>query len=302
MSGRSFLALFLALLSTVRCYAGTEDLSFKEERQVEVAMRMIGHQVLLAVGDSSSPVFPIEKDGDRYRIRFGTEFGFNPDALTTTVDSVIAATRIAKGYIVEVVSCDSGLVVHSWEVAAIQADNMIPCRGRAQPVSSYELRITILEPDPAAFQGHGNADEASISVLGIHKDRMPMVVILAVLALVALVAVVLKRRARSGTNVDPNVVPIGEFLFDSRNMELSFRNEKVRLTSKEADLLQLLSASANNTVERDAILASVWGDEGDYVGRTLDVFISKLRKKLEADTNVRIVNVRGVGYRLVTSE
>jgi len=49
-------------------------------------------------------------------------------------------------------------------------------------------------------------------------------------------------------------------------------------------------------------LANVWGDQGDYVGRTLDVFISKLRKKLEADTNVRIVNIRGVGYKLVLGE
>ena len=299
MSGRSFLVLFLVLLGTARSYAGTEDLSFKEERQVEVAMRMIGHQVLLAVGDSSSLVLPIEKDGDRYRIRFGTEFGFSPDDLTTTVDSVISATRIAKGYIVEVVSCDSGLVVHGWEVAAIKADNMIPCRGRVQPVSSYELWITILEPDPTAFQGHGSTDEAAISVLGIHNDRTLMVLILAGLVLGALVVVVLKRRSRSSTNVDPNLVRIGEFLFDRRNMELSFKNDKVQLTSKEADLLQLLSASANNTVEREAILASVWGDEGDYVGRTLDVFISKLRKKLEADANVRIVNVRGVGYKLV---
>ena len=56
----------------------------------------------------------------------------------------------------------------------------------------------------------------------------------------------------------------------------------------------------NTTVERDVILNMVWGDEGDYVGRTLDVFISKLRKKLEADSSVKIVNIRGVGYKLVT--
>jgi DNA-binding response OmpR family regulator len=46
-------------------------------------------------------------------------------------------------------------------------------------------------------------------------------------------------------------------------------------------------------------LNKVWGDEGDYIGRTLDVFISKLRKKLEADSSIKIVNIRGVGYKLV---
>jgi len=98
---------------------------------------------------------------------------------------------------------------------------------------------------------------------------------------------------------DVNMVRIGEFQFNKRNMELSINKKRIKLTSKEADLLQLLSASANTTIERDDILASVWGDEGDYVGRTLDVFISKLRKKLEADANVQIVNIRGVGYKLV---
>ena len=74
---------------------------------------------------------------------------------------------------------------------------------------------------------------------------------------------------------------------------------KDELTSKEADLLALLHASVNTTVERYVLLKNVWGDEGAYVGRTLDVFISKLRKKLEADPSIRIVNVRGIGYKLI---
>ena len=61
----------------------------------------------------------------------------------------------------------------------------------------------------------------------------------------------------------------------------------------------MLYNAANTTVERDVILNMVWGDEGDYIGRTVDVFISKLRKKLEFDSKVKIVNVRGVGYKLI---
>ena len=52
-------------------------------------------------------------------------------------------------------------------------------------------------------------------------------------------------------------------------------------------------------MEREVLLNKVWGDQGDYVGRTLDVFISKLRKKLEADPHVKIVSIRGVGYKMV---
>lgn len=65
-------------------------------------------------------------------------------------------------------------------------------------------------------------------------------------------------------------------------------------------MLLLLHANVNQTIERVEILNIVWGDEGDYIGRTLDVFISKRRKKLEGDTNLQIVNIRGVGYKLVT--
>lgn len=82
-------------------------------------------------------------------------------------------------------------------------------------------------------------------------------------------------------------------------MNLLFADTKIELTSKEADLLSLLHSSANTTIAREQILEIVWGDEGDYIGRTLDVFISKLRKKLEDDPSVKIVNIRGVGYKLI---
>ena len=82
-------------------------------------------------------------------------------------------------------------------------------------------------------------------------------------------------------------------------MTLVFENKKIELTSKESDLLLLLHSSANATIKRENILKIVWGDEGDYVGRTLDVFISKLRKKLQRDPSIKISNIRGVGYRLI---
>jgi DNA-binding response OmpR family regulator len=106
-----------------------------------------------------------------------------------------------------------------------------------------------------------------------------------------------KRRNKS--RIDPNLIPIGGYHFDKRNTKLLIEHQKIELTSKEADLLLLLFNAANTTVEREHILNMVWGDEGDYVGRTLDVFISKLRKKLEFDSKVKIVNIRGVGYKLV---
>lgn len=301
MSVRSGVLVLVLLLASFPCSAGTGELSPEEEQQVEVAMRLIGHQVLLAAGDSTSRVLPVEHFGDRYRIRFENPFAFEPSRITVTVDSVVRRTRIATLYMVEFVSCASDLVVHSWRASTNPEQGMIPCLGRDQPLAHYELWFTILEHDPAAFASDGSDEQANLPVAGARASRTLMVLVPAAL-LIVVVVLFRKRRKRSAPADDRNVVRIGEFLFNTRNMELSFKNQRVRLTSKEAELLQLLSASPNDTVEREKILATVWGDEGDYVGRTLDVFVSKLRKKLEADANVRIVNIRGVGYRLVLGE
>jgi hypothetical protein len=291
--------LFVALLSSDPSSAELGERSINQERQEEVAMRLIGHQVLLAAGDSSSRVLPVERTGDRYRIRFAQEFGFDPGSMTATVDSVVRNTGIAISYLVEFVSCDSNLVVHSWQAALIPEQAMMPCIGREQPVGCYELWFTILERDQAAFAGTKRPEQAELTGSGEAQDRSWLLLIPGVLALAAIGLLVRNKLRRTPTTDDPNIIRIGEFLFNTRNMELAFKNERVRLTSKEADLLQLLAASPNDTVARETILTTVWGDEGDYVGRTLDVFVSKLRKKLEADANVRIVNIRGVGYRLV---
>ena len=69
-------------------------------------------------------------------------------------------------------------------------------------------------------------------------------------------------------------------------MLLSVENRTIKLSNKETDLLFLLYKSANYTVYHEIILKNVWGDEGSYVGKKLDIFISKLRKKLEADSNL----------------
>ena len=84
--------------------------------------------------------------------------------------------------------------------------------------------------------------------------------------------------------------------------KLILKEERIELSGKESELLMLLAEFMNTTVEREVILNKVWGDEGDYVGRTLDVFISKLRKKLEADPNIKIANIRGIGYKLVLKD
>jgi hypothetical protein len=259
---------------------------------------MIGHQVLLSTGDSSSIVMPVERLGDLYKIHFSSDFGFDPESIAIPIDSVIRETGISENYIVEFVSCNTEQVIHSYEIG--ENADVIACQGRAQPVACYELWISILD---GGSQTALEADNSRSPIeTGTVSDRTLLFVLgLSAIALFSLLlAYIMKRRARS--SLDPNEVQMGEFIFKQKSMELIYKGERIELTGKESDLLQLLSASANDTVEREDILKEVWGDEGVYVGRTLDVFISKLRKKLELDSNVRIVNIRGVGYKLVLND
>ncbi|MGZ2370383.1 response regulator transcription factor [Ancylomarina sp. YFZ004] len=91
---------------------------------------------------------------------------------------------------------------------------------------------------------------------------------------------------------------IGMFDFDHSNLELSFNGELTRITKKEADVLILLCNSRNSLVKREEILLKVWGENDYFMGRSLDVFITKLRKHLRPDSAIKIENVHGVGFIL----
>jgi len=91
---------------------------------------------------------------------------------------------------------------------------------------------------------------------------------------------------------------IGEYVFDYSNLTLS-RGEKINeLTLREADLLKFLYNNQNRVLSREEILIAVWGDDSYFLSRSLDVFISRLRKYLNEDKNIRIRNVHGVGFCL----
>ncbi|HNW49723.1 MAG TPA: response regulator transcription factor [Prolixibacteraceae bacterium] len=89
---------------------------------------------------------------------------------------------------------------------------------------------------------------------------------------------------------------IGKYLFDYKNQLLTIGEQPRRLTKKESEVLRQLCLSANEIVTRDSILFSIWGDNDYFIGRSLDVFIAKLRKYLSEDSSVQISNIPKVGY------
>jgi LPXTG-motif cell wall-anchored protein len=200
---------------------------------------------------------------------------------------------MANSYIVEVESCETGEIIYSFKMENVEQSDIIPCLGRPQPRSCYHILFTIVAPTNTTLNittGISNDSKKDTNNLYF--------IILGVLVLLTIVFFIIRKKRKS-TSIDPNWIQLGQYYFDKRNTELIIKEQRIELTGKEADLLLLLYNSVNTTVERDIILNKVWGDEGDYIGRTLDVFISKLRKKLEFDSKVKIVNTRGVGYKLI---
>lgn len=92
---------------------------------------------------------------------------------------------------------------------------------------------------------------------------------------------------------------LGNYIFDLNSFTLSLGDKQQKLTRREAEILQYLSDRMDTLVKREELLIALWGDDDYFKGRSLDVFISKLRKYLKADESVDIENYHGVGFKLV---
>jgi len=119
--------------------------------------------------------------------------------------------------------------------------------------------------------------------------------------LLARIEAILRRTARIGENVaEKGVFNIGKFIFDYNHQTLALNGVDQKLTSKEAELLKLLCDHLNQTVDRSFALNRIWQNDSYFNARSMDVYIAKLRKYLKDDTSVELINVHGIGFKLVT--
>jgi DNA-binding response OmpR family regulator len=122
--------------------------------------------------------------------------------------------------------------------------------------------------------------------------------------LILRIKAILKRRPEFKENKrEQSKYLIGKYTFDFLNYELVCEDgDKKKLTKKEAELLKVLAEHRDQVIEREIIGNMIWGDDSYFVGRSMDVFITKLRKYLSQDENISINNVHGVGFRLEVKE
>lgn len=108
----------------------------------------------------------------------------------------------------------------------------------------------------------------------------------------------LVKRTKGFANSTNDDICIGSYVFNCMKQELTHKDEIKRLSQRESEILEILTSNGNITSSRKEILISLWGDDSVFNSRSLDVYMTRIRKHLIHDKNIRIVSIRGKGYRL----
>lgn len=107
------------------------------------------------------------------------------------------------------------------------------------------------------------------------------------------------RRVKGKKNIEQQIYHFGQMEFDTQKQILTINGESTKLTTKESELLSLLCSHANDILERNHALRQIWVDDNYFNARSMDVYITKLRKLLKADPSIEIINIHGKGYKLI---
>ncbi len=113
---------------------------------------------------------------------------------------------------------------------------------------------------------------------------------------------IMRRSINSENNTGKSEYTFGQFVFEYNRQTLTIGDNEQKLTSKEAELLKLLCDNMNKVLDRTIALNKIWFDDSYFNARSMDVYVTKLRKYLKGDPNVELINVHGVGFKLVISE
>lgn len=255
------------------------------EQFLKVLIRNVGHNFLLELEDSSMRVLPIENLEGSYVMKFEHDLSFYPEQLYTRVQKVLSENNSTESFIVEVKQCGNFDVLYSFKASPKENEEILTCKGRKLPLSCYEFYFTLTSNQSRALSAA--ADDKTINYLSFF------------LLVLFLAGLFFFWKWKKKDSKEESKLLIGKYEFDPKRMKLVLEDEVFELSALESNLLELFIQNKNETLKREYILNEIWEDEGNYVGRTLDVFISKLRKKLEKDESLKIVSVRGVGYKFV---
>ena len=276
------LLVFISIICVAFGMTGNDDFAIARR---EVLLRKIGDELLTQSGDSKSRVLPVKKIGENeYQIRFEHELSFQPDSLVNTTRRLLAKDPLARDYVVNVLNCGNSSVAYGYAISNNKKDDIVACRGRVQPKGCYLVNIK--------FKPTGINTAKNGYLLGSLS-------FLAFVGFIFLRSVKPRRALPDGRHTD--MFTLGSMSFDAEARKLMINGKGIDLTRTETRVLRIFAMSPNEAIERSRLQKEIWEDEGVIVGRSLDMFISKLRKKLEPDPNIKIAVIRGKGYKLEIS-
>lgn len=257
--------------------------------KVNLALRRTAHQLLIGAGDSTSRIPPVEQtDAHVWRVQLARDFRY--EQLPTVLQGAFEAHHIARDYDVAVRNCSDGTLMLGYTLLDLDAELPVPCSNRELPPNCYYLEVTFAAapaPRPLPWLGWlaGALLGLGVYALGQRRPAPPEA-----------------DPAPVGAAPDGDWLAFGHSRLDVGNLLLACGQTTHKLTYREAKLLHLFARHPNQVLERAVILEKVWADEGVVVGRSVDMFVSRLRKLLREDPSVQLVAVHGVGYRMeVTS-
>ncbi|MEO7043958.1 MAG: winged helix-turn-helix domain-containing protein [Ferruginibacter sp.] len=273
---------FISVICVAFSMTGNDDFDFARR---EILLRKIGDALLLQSGDSKSRVLPVKKIAENeYQISFENAFTFQPEFLVNITQRLLAKDPLASDYVVNVVNCANASVAYGFAISKNKKDDIVACIGRRQPIGCYMINIKFNPTGVAtAKNGYFLGTLLSLAFIGFIflKSVKP-------------------RNALPGTQ-NNGMFTLGSMSFDAEARKLMINGKAINLTRTETRVLRIFALSPNEAIERSRLQKEIWEDEGVIVGRSLDMFISKLRKKLEFDPNVKIIVIRGKGYKLEIS-
>ncbi|WP_103070635.1 winged helix-turn-helix domain-containing protein [Aquimarina sediminis] len=279
-------SLFGALIGVTFLFFGCSESERQKEEFTEIvkiALRDAGNQLLLANKDSTSLVLPVVLlENSKYQLSFENEFSFDPADLVSIIKESFQKAGLPKQYSVEVLQCFDREVPFSYLIRNNTHKDIIPCRGRILKDGCYSIEV------------HFNHRTSSSS---FNWQNM-VFVSLALVVIFLLLFLYKQKQSKENKALKEDYIRIGSFQFYPEQHKLIKQFVEINLSKKECELLEIFVARPNQTIKRDELVKKVWEDNGVIVGRSLDTYISKLRKKLKDDDTIRFINVHGVGYKL----
>jgi hypothetical protein len=253
--------------------------------KINLALRRTAHLLLQESGDSTSRIPPVERLHDNvWVVRMERRIDY--DKLPKTLQESLALHGYSGDYDVALLRCADDELLLGYSFQDFAADNQnIPCQGREMLSECYNLQLTLTATAPRA-------------------EQFPLVGwLISGLLATALFALWRSRPGRSNQNPARSQSPaewltFGQTRLDVANQTLWCGEARHSVTYREAKLLSLFAQRPNQVLERNFIIENVWADEGVLVGRSVDMFVSRLRKLLRDDPSIKLVAVHGVGYRM----